>query len=150
MVYSNISTMDSLFKELKSKKDNDDFERNKKQLQNNLRKNKSNKDENKVIIEEIKKKDIDICNKSKCNYDNNDLSYMLYKLVIQFNVKVAILIFIFYILLNTDIFNKYALIYFGNNIYENNQITEKGLLVIGILLSLFYIIIDVLNQNGYI
>lgn len=81
---------------------------------------------------------------------HSEFSIMFYKLIKQFNFKVAFLLFIFYILLNTDIFNKYILSKYQKNIYENNSLTEKGLIVIGTLLSCIYMIIDVLNNNDYI
>jgi len=131
--HSNINVVDNLFKELTKKKPKDE------------KKNPQNK-----IINEIKKHDVEYIEPSKCIKKDDDLSSMFYKLIVQFNFKIAFLIFVFYIIFNTDIFNKFVISNFEKNIYVNDSITEKGLIIIGVLLSISYIILDVLNNNDYI
>jgi hypothetical protein len=131
--HSNINVVDNLFKELTKKKPKDE------------KKNPQNK-----IINEIKKHDVEYIEPSKCIKKYDDLSSMFYKLIVQFNFKIAFLIFVFYIIFNTDIFNKFVISKFEKNIYVNDSITEKGLIIIGVLLSISYIILDVLNNNDYI
>lgn len=101
--------------------------------------------------------DINSMNKTKKidSYTNNppdDIIYLMYQCCKQPNFKIAILLFIFYILYNTDIFYEKVLVNISSNTYNKNneKITEKGLLTIGILLSLTYIIIDLLDTNFYI
>jgi len=132
--HGNINVLDNLFKELTNKD-------KKKQVESTKIPPKQ-----KIIVNEIKRHDIIPPSEIK----DDDLSSLFYKLVIQFNFKIAFLLFIFYILFNTDIFNKFVISKFEKDIYVNDKITEKGLLIIGTLLSLTYIMLDVLNNNEYI
>lgn len=138
--HSNNNLFDSLYNDLTEKKKSYTAEINNKN-QCNKQNNVQQKDITNNIRHLNKKKEVGNC---------DDLSNMLYKLVAQFNIKIAVLIFIFYILYNTDIFNKSIISKFQKNTYNNDQLTEKGLITIGVLLSFTYIFIDVLNTNGYI
>jgi len=139
--HSNNNLFDSLYNDLTEKKNTYTNEINNK--------NQCNK-QNNVPQENIITNNVRHLNKKKEISNCDDLTNMLYKLVAQFNIKMAVLIFIFYILYNTDIFNKSIISKFQKNTYNNDQLTEKGLITIGVLLSFTYIFIDVLNNNGYI
>jgi hypothetical protein len=122
--YSNINIIDNLYQDIKNKKKKSDTQ---------------------SIVANI-----DMYEQNTKYSNDDDLSSMFYKLLIQFNFKIAILLFIFYIIFNTDIFLKYVLSKFGKNIYNNDKLSEKGLIIVGILLSLTYIILNVLDNNNYI
>jgi hypothetical protein len=89
-------------------------------------------------------------------YKKNDVGD-LYQLSNKFyellNLKIAFLLFLLYYILNTDIFIELA---FSNNLLSNvydrvnDKITEKGIVISGIILSLCYLIIDMLDKKNII
>ena len=89
-------------------------------------------------------------------YKKNDVGD-LYQLSNKFyellNLKIAFLLFLLYYILNTDIFIE--LVFSNNllsNVYDrvNDKITEKGIVISGIILSLCYLIIDMLDKKNII
>jgi len=110
--------------------------------------NFNNKDEDFdpiFIIETEEKK----CKKNDVG-DLYQLSNKFYELL---NLKIAFLLFLLYYILNTDIFIELA---FSNNLLSNvydrvnDKITEKGIVISGIILSLCYLIIDMLDKKNII
>lgn len=67
-------------------------------------------------------------------------------------VKVAFIIFVAYILLNTDIFAESVLSKINKKTYDmsSDKITGYGIIVSAMMLSLFYILVDILATNHVI
>ncbi len=89
---------------------------------------------------------------AECNTKNNDLFGVTGNLYDAMKIKVAFLIFILYIIINSDIFVENILSKFIKGTYDQStdKCTEKGILVSGIVLSLLYIVIDLIYENDYI
>lgn len=91
-------------------------------------------------------------NKCKKN-DVGDLYQLSNKFYELLNLKIAFLLFLLYYILNTDIFIELA---FSNNLLSNvydrvnDKITEKGIVISGIILSICYLIIDMLDKKNII
>jgi hypothetical protein len=67
-------------------------------------------------------------------------------------IKIAFMIFIAYILMNTDIFAESILSKISKKNYDMNsdKITGRGIIISAMMLSLFYIIIDLLASSNII
>jgi hypothetical protein len=69
------------------------------------------------------------------------------------NIKIAFILFLLYYILNTDIFVELA---FSNKVLSDaydstsDKITEKGIIISGIILSLCYLVIDMLDKKNII
>ena len=109
---------------------------------------------NDIKCQEKQQTQINITNtqtpQKKCKKPNDNLSQMFGNMVCECNFKISFLLFIFYVIFNTDIFNKYVLSLLGGNIYNGGELSERGILIIGILLSISYIILDMLNNKNII
>lgn len=94
---------------------------------------------------------IDIINIKKGN-DTGDLYQLSSKFYDIINLKISLLLFLTYYILNTDIFIEKGLNKVFNNVYDinNDKFTEKGIIVSGMLLSLCYIIYDLLDKKNII
>lgn len=94
---------------------------------------------------------IDIINTKSCN-DTGDLYQLSSKFYEIINVKVAFLLFLTYYILNTDIFIEKGLSKIFNNVYDfnNDKFTERGIILSGIILSICYILYDVLDSKNII
>ena len=90
--------------------------------------------------------------KNKNKKPPNDFLEMIISLFNKFNIKLSVLLFILYIIFNTDIFYIKLLSNISSNSYDTtkDQLTEKGLVVIGILLSISYLFLDLLDKHDYI
>lgn len=104
--------------------------------------NKSLKDENYIQA----------CNGKKNNKAPDDMLTMLCDFISLFNYKVGFFLFIIYILLNSTVFyfqliNKISV---GSYDIIDDKLTEKGLIIIGLLLVGSYLILDVLSKTDYI
>jgi len=68
------------------------------------------------------------------------------------NFKIAILLFLTYYILNTDIFIEKGLGRLFGNVYDisHDKLTEKGIIISGIVLSLCYILYDFLDKKNII
>lgn len=77
------------------------------------------------------------------------LSSKFYELI---NFKIAFLLFFTFYILNTDIFIEKGLNKLFTNVYDtnNDKLTDKGILLSGIILSMSYIIYDLLDKNNII
>lgn len=67
-------------------------------------------------------------------------------------VKVAFILFVAYILLNTDIFAESILSKINKKTYDmsSDKITGYGIVMSAMMLSLFYILVDILAANHVI
>ena len=88
------------------------------------------------------------------NNDNNDNIGDLYQLSNKFyellNFKIGILLFFIYIFLNTDVFieNTISKIISGIYDYKNDKISNKGIIISGIILAILYILLDFLDKKN--
>lgn len=92
------------------------------------------------------------CNEKKNNKAPDDMLTMLCDFISLFNYKVGFFLFIIYILLNSTVFyfqliNKISI---GSYDIIDDKLTEKGLIIIGLLLVGSYLILDVLSKTDYI
>jgi hypothetical protein len=94
---------------------------------------------------------IDIINSKKSN-DTGDLYQLSSKFYDILNLKISLLLFLTYCILNTDVFIEKGLNKVFNNVYDinNDKFTEKGIIISGIILSVCYIIYDLLNKKNII
>ncbi len=67
-------------------------------------------------------------------------------------IKVAFILFVAYILLNTDIFAESILSKISKKNYDmsSDKITSRGIVISAMILSIFYILIDILAENKII
>lgn len=94
-----------------------------------------------------------VCKQSSKNKKNKNevgdlyqLSTNLYDLL---NLKIGFILFLLYYILNSDIFIDLGLNKLFSNCYDrvNDKITEKGIIISGILLTLLYLTIDLLEKK---
>lgn len=85
----------------------------------------------------------------KKNGENGDLFQIGGKIYDDLKIKIATLLFIIFIILNSDIFVEGVLSKFINGTYDSceDKITEKGIVISAMLLSLSYIFIDFLFEK---
>lgn len=82
--------------------------------------------------------------------DLYQLSNNFYELL---NIKIAFILFLLYCILNTDLFIELAFLNkYISNAYDTktDKITEKGIIISGIILSLCYLLIDILDKKKII
>ena len=91
-------------------------------------------------------------NKSEICNDTGDLYQLSSKFYNLINIKISFLIFITYYILNTDIFVERGLAKIFNNVYDatHDKLTEKGIVMSGIVLSMIYILYDFLDKKKII
>jgi len=84
--------------------------------------------------------------------NNGDLFDVSKKFYNVLNFKIAFILFFIYYILNTDLFVEHGLNYLFNGVYDikNDKITEKGIVISGIVLSITYIFIDFLHNQQFI
>jgi hypothetical protein len=85
----------------------------------------------------------------KKNSKNGDLFHVGGKLYDDLKIKIASILFILFIILNSDIFVEGVLSKFINGTYDAScdKITEKGIVISAMILSLSYIFIDFLFEK---
>ena len=107
-------------------------------------------DSEKLNIKDIKKKDF--TEKENKKNKTGDLFQVSNKVYQTTNVKLGIILFFLYIILNLDIFIENVLSKIFNNVYdnENDKITNKGIIINGIILSMIYMLLDLLNKKNII
>ena len=115
-------------------------------------KNKKGRKEN-LDYEPISKKinkeleELEDYNKNNINNDAppDDLTTVLVKFLKKFNVVTGLIIFILYILINTDCFQLHIIRELYKPAYDSNtdSITDSGIIFNGVILSVFYMIFDV-------
>jgi len=83
---------------------------------------------------------------------NNDLFHSVAAIYDNASIKVAFILFIAYVILNTDIFAERALRKIRPDAYDvaNDKITPIGICTTGMILSMVYIIIDLLVKGDII
>lgn len=80
---------------------------------------------------------------------NGDLGSLVYEIVRSANVKIAVLLFVILVFVNTTVFidrilNKWP----GTT--DSGQLTERGVIIQSMLICLVYIILDMLISHKYI
>ena len=66
------------------------------------------------------------------------------------NIKIAFLLFISYIILNTDIFTENILYNISNEAFDkkNMKVSNKGFVITGLILIIIYLFIDLADKGG--
>jgi hypothetical protein len=107
-------------------------------------------DSEKLNIKDIKKKDF--TEKENKKNKTGDLFQVSNKVYQTTNVKLGIILFFLYIILNLDIFIENVLSKVFNNVYDHNndKILAKGLIINGVILALLYMLLDLLNKKNII
>lgn len=84
--------------------------------------------------------------------NQGDLFHVCSKVYDNMKLKLASILFIVFIILNSDIYAENVLGNFFNNSYDHScdGITEKGIVISGIIMVISYIILDGLYENGCI
>lgn len=82
----------------------------------------------------------------------NDLFTLISNIYDSSKIKTTFLIFLFYMCLNFDFFIENVLMKISKNSFDiqKDKLTTKGIIISGMILSLFYIIIDLLTNNSII
>jgi len=94
-----------------------------------------------------------IISEEKKDTETGDLYQLSNKFYDLLNLKIAFILFLLYYILNTDIFvelvfsNRYIIDAYDS---VNDKITEKGIIISGIILSLCYLVIDLLDKKNII
>ena len=95
--------------------------------------------------------DSEILNISDFNKINNNgnLFHVCTKFYYHAKLKLASLLFIVFIILNTDIYAEAVLSKFFKNSYDSDldTITEKGIIISGIIMVVLYIFLDILYEK---
>jgi len=88
----------------------------------------------------------------KKNSKNGDLFNVASNLYDDMKLKIAGFLFVFFIILNTDIFAENVLSKFISGTYDVNcdKLTEKGIVISGIVLSIAYLFLDFLYESDII
>lgn len=89
---------------------------------------------------------------TECKIKDNDLFGVSTNLYDEIKFKIAFLIFIIYLIINSDIFVEGILSKFISGTYNpaEDKVTEKGIITSGVVLSLLYILIDIVYEKNYI
>ena len=95
--------------------------------------------------------DSEILNISDFNKSNGNgnLFHVCSKFYDHAKLKLASLLFIVFIILNTDIYAENVLSKFFKSSYDTdlNTITEKGIVISGIIMAILYILLDILYEK---
>jgi hypothetical protein len=98
--------------------------------------------------------DSELINITDFNTSKNkgDLFHICSKVYDNMKLKLASILFIVFIILNSDVYAENILAKFFTNSYDNScdAITEKGIIISGILMVMIYIILDSLYENDCI
>lgn len=94
---------------------------------------------------------MDLINSKKDN-DTGDLYQLSSRCYDIINFKIALLLFLTHYILNTDVFIEKGLSRIFDNVYDINhdRLTEKGIIISGIVLSICYIFYDILDKKNVI
>ncbi len=82
----------------------------------------------------------------------SDLFHSAAKLYDSMQIKTAFILFIVFVMFSTDIFAERVLNKLTDGSYDsaNDRLTSKGIIMTGMLISVVYILIDLLVQGGVI
>lgn len=77
---------------------------------------------------------------------------VIWTILSSMNIKIALLLFISYIILNTDIFTENILSNISNGAFDKRtmRVTNKGFIITGIILIIIYLFIDLADKGGMI
>jgi hypothetical protein len=105
-------------------------------------------DSEKLNIGDIKIKEIE--KKKKIQNEHGDLFQVSNNIYQTMNIKIAVLLFFIYIILNLDIFIDNVLSKVFLNVYDTNtdKITSKGIIINGMIISVIYILLDMLDKKN--
>jgi hypothetical protein len=78
----------------------------------------------------------------------DDLWTLIVSISKKVNYKVAILLFFMFIFLNSMTFISFCLT--GKGMTEGNSATRYGIITQGLILSIFYVVVDILNSSELI
>jgi len=98
--------------------------------------------------------DSELINITDFNTSKNqgDLFHICSKVYDNMKLKLASILFVVFIILNSDVYAENILAKFFTNSYDSScdTITEKGIIISGILMVIIYIILDNLYENNCI
>lgn len=75
---------------------------------------------------------------------------LIWNVMSSLNIKVAFLLFITYIILNTDVFTENILYNISYDSYDkkNMRVTNKGFMITGLILIVIYLCLDLGDRSG--
>ena len=75
---------------------------------------------------------------------------VIWSVISSMNIKIAFLLFISYIILNTDIFTENILYNISNEEKKkkNMKVSNKGFVITGLILIIIYLFIDLADKGG--
>ena len=75
---------------------------------------------------------------------------VIWSVISSMNIKIAFLLFISYIILNTDIFTENILYNISNEAFDkkNMKVSNKGFVITGLILIIIYLFIDLADKGG--
>lgn len=82
------------------------------------------------------------------NCKPNDLGDFALDCGNNISFKIAGILFILYVILNTDVFIDNILKSFVGAVDEHGVILNKGIIISGVFLSISYIVLDFMNNNN--
>ena len=90
--------------------------------------------------------------KSKVDDSPDDILTIICNTVSIFNYKIGFFIFVIFIILNSTVFYFQVLNKISNDAYDvkYDKITEKGIMIIGVILVTAYLILDALARSEYL
>lgn len=93
--------------------------------------------------------DSELLNMSDFDKPKGDLFHVCSRIYDNSKIKLASILFFIFIILNTDIFAENILCKFFKNSYdkEYDTITEKGIVISALIMSVLYIILDILYEK---
>lgn len=87
--------------------------------------------------------DWDDCNMDDSDKKKGDLNQFIIGAFGKMNIKIAILLFFIYVIINSEIFIDNVLSKFSNTV-DNGKTTNKGVMISALFVTLSYIIVDML------
>lgn len=96
--------------------------------------------------------DCEILSMDDIKYTSDDLFNVSATVYDEMKLKLAFLLFIMFIILNTDIFAENILSKISKSNYDNSidKITDKGIFTSGIILASTYVFLDILDKKKII
>ena len=84
--------------------------------------------------------------------NKGDLFHICSKVYDGMKLKIASILFVVFIILNSDVYAENVLAKFFTNSYDSScdSVTEKGIIISGILMIIVYIILDSVYENNCI
>jgi len=81
-------------------------------------------------------------------YAPSDLGEMTRHILGELPLKMAGIVYILYVILNSDVFNNRVLERIPGAVRDIGIPTTKGTLIAGLVLCIFFVMFDVLTKNG--